>query len=91
MPTKKNKVKVSELKGLKLYNFLVKQLGESNKSLPNSQRIGINLCRVINENIQQYGKLENAEFTPAIVVLGDGFNLPTENYLEGDIYISKYF
>ena len=41
MPTKKNKVKVSELKGLKLYNFLVKELGESNKSLPNSQRIGI--------------------------------------------------
>ena len=37
MPTKKNKVKVSELKGLKLYNFLVKELGESNKSLPNSQ------------------------------------------------------
>lgn len=57
----------------------------------NTQRIGINLCRIINDSDQQYGKLENAEFTPGIVVLGDSNNLPTEAYPEGDVYISKYF
>ena len=52
MPTKKNKVKVSELKGLKLYNFLVKELGESNKSLPNAQRMGIARRRkIVSEEI----------------------------------------
>ena len=54
----------------------------------NTQRIGINLCRIINENPQQYGTLENSEYTPAVVVLG---NIPTETILEGDVYISKYF
>jgi hypothetical protein len=54
----------------------------------NTQRIGINLCRIINDNPQQYGTLENSEYTPAVVVLG---NIPTETYLEGDVYISKYF
>lgn len=54
----------------------------------NTQAIGINLCRIVNENPQQYGKLENGEYTPAAVVL----NLSeTEPLLEGDVYISKYF
>jgi hypothetical protein len=41
MNNQKNKVKVSELKGRKLYNFLVKELGEANKKLPDQQRMGI--------------------------------------------------
>lgn len=53
-----------------------------------TQRISINLCRIIYDNAQQYGKLENGEYTPAVVVL----NLnETEPLLEGDVYISKYF
>lgn len=54
----------------------------------NTQRISINLCRIINEKEDQYGKLENAEYTPAVVVIN---NLSTEAILEGDIYITKYF
>lgn len=47
MAIKKNKVKVSELKGIKLYNFLVKELGEANDKLPNQQKIGISKRRQI--------------------------------------------
>lgn len=39
-PNKKKKVNVSQLKGIKLYNFLVKELGEANNKLPNQQKIG---------------------------------------------------
>jgi hypothetical protein len=59
-----------------------------NRVNDNTQRIGINLCRIVNENPQQYGILENAEYTPAIVVLG---NIVTNTIIEGDVYISKYF
>lgn len=41
MPNKKNKVVVANLKGIKLYNFLLKRLGEENQKLPNQQRLGI--------------------------------------------------
>jgi hypothetical protein len=41
MAIKKNKVVVSSLKGIKLYNFLLKRLGEENDKLPNQQRLGI--------------------------------------------------
>lgn len=52
MPIKKIKVKVSELKGLKLYNFLVKELGEGNNNLPNAQRMGIARRRkIVSEEI----------------------------------------
>jgi hypothetical protein len=37
---KKKKVNLSTLKGIKLYNFLVKELGEANDKLPNQQKIG---------------------------------------------------
>lgn len=61
------------------------------EDLDETQRLSINLSRIINDNEFQYGKLENAEYTPAVVVIGDGNNLPTTAELEGDIYISKYF
>jgi hypothetical protein len=47
MPIKKNKVVVANLKGIKLYNFLLRRLGEENKKLPNQQRLGINRRRQI--------------------------------------------
>jgi hypothetical protein len=41
MAVNKNKVKVSSLKGVRLYNYLLKQLGEENKKYPKQQRLGI--------------------------------------------------
>jgi hypothetical protein len=41
MPSKNTKVVVANLKGIKLYNFLLKRLGEENQKLPNQQRLGI--------------------------------------------------
>lgn len=40
MAPKKNRVKVSELKGLRLYNFLLKRLGEENAKKPKKQQLG---------------------------------------------------
>lgn len=40
MAPKKNRVKVSELKGLKLYNFLLKRLGQENAKKPKKQQLG---------------------------------------------------
>lgn len=47
MPPKKNRVKVSSLKGIKLYNFLLKQLGEQNKKSSSKQILGIESRRKI--------------------------------------------
>jgi len=41
MAVNKNKIKVSSLKGIKLYNYLLKQLGVENKKYPKLQRLGI--------------------------------------------------
>ena len=38
--SKSKKVKVQDLKGLKLYNYLVRRLGEENKKLGNTQQVG---------------------------------------------------
>jgi hypothetical protein len=69
--------------------FIFNPARHKNEQNDFTQRIGINMVRIINDNPNQYGKLENAEYTPAVVVLGD--TLPTDTTLEGDIYISKYF
>jgi hypothetical protein len=47
MAVNKNKVKVSSLKGVRLYNYLLKQLGEENKKYPKQQRLGITERRKI--------------------------------------------
>lgn len=47
MASKKPRVKISELKGVKLYNFLLKQLGEKNKKVPKQQKLGIQSRRKI--------------------------------------------
>jgi hypothetical protein len=41
MPQKKKRVKVADLKGAKLYNFLLKSLGEEVKNNPKKQQLGI--------------------------------------------------
>lgn len=41
MPQKKKRVKVADLKGAKLYNFLLKTLGEEVKNNPKKQQLGI--------------------------------------------------
>ena len=58
MPIKKNKVVVANLKGIRLYNFLLKRLGEENKKLPNQQRLGINRRRdIVSKDL--YPKFKN--------------------------------
>lgn len=47
MAVKKNRVNVSNLKGAKLYNFLLKELGEQNRKLPKLQKLGIEERRKI--------------------------------------------
>jgi hypothetical protein len=41
MPSKKKRVPVSELKGIKLYNFLLKQLSEQNKKSKTKQKLSL--------------------------------------------------
>ena len=50
-PNKKKIVNVSQLKGIRLYNFLVRELGEANKKLPNQQKIGATKRRKIVSDI----------------------------------------
>lgn len=58
MPIKKNKVVVANLKGIRLYNFLLRRLGEENKKLPNQQRLGINRRRdIVSKDL--YPKFKN--------------------------------
>lgn len=47
MPTNQNRVNVSNLKGIKLYNYLLKQLGLENAKKPKKQRLGITSRRQI--------------------------------------------
>ena len=41
MPNKKKRVPVSDLKGIKLYNFLLKQLSEQNKKSKTKQKLSL--------------------------------------------------
>lgn len=59
MPSKKNKVKLSQLKGIKLYNFLLKQVGEANKKSKSKQQLGIQSRRKIVSE-QLYPKFKSA-------------------------------
>jgi len=59
MPSKKKRVKVSELKGIKLYNFLLKQVGEANKKSKRKQQLGIQSKRKIVSE-QLYPKFKSA-------------------------------
>jgi len=55
MPSKK--LKTSELKGLRLYNFLLKQLGEANKKQPKKQQLGIEKRRqIVKEQLYPFFK-----------------------------------
>ena len=47
MANSKKRVKISDLKGIKLYNFLLKRLAEENQNRPKKQQIGINRRREI--------------------------------------------
>lgn len=64
--------------------------GDVNSSDYENRGLGINLCRIINDNKEQYSRLESAEYTPCAVFIGEN-SFPTEILLEGDTYISKYF
>lgn len=58
MPPKK-KVNVSKLKGVRLYNFLLKELGEQNDKYPKKQKLGIDSRRKIVKE-QLYPKYKEA-------------------------------
>jgi len=60
MPTIKKRVNVSALKGLKLYNFLLKRLGEENAKKPKKQRLGLASRREIVSK-QLYPKFKKAD------------------------------
>jgi hypothetical protein len=47
MAVKKNRANISSLKGARLYNFLLKELGEQNKKLTKQQKLGIEARRKI--------------------------------------------
>lgn len=47
MPSKKKRVDVSQLKGIKLYNFLLKQLSEQNKKSKTKQKLSLGAKRKI--------------------------------------------
>ena len=60
--SKSKKVKVQDLKGLKLYNYLVRRLGEENKKLPNTQQVGAAKRRsIVSKEI--YPKFKGKAFT----------------------------
>ena len=50
-----------------------------------------NYVRITNDTSVQYGKLENATYTPCAVKYSDGLSLNNTSILEGDTYISKIF
>lgn len=62
MPTQKNKVKVSALKGAKLYNYLLKTLGEEVKNTPKKQQIGITSRRRLVKEVL-YPKFKGGKIT----------------------------
>jgi hypothetical protein len=49
------------------------------------------LVRITNDTDVQYGKLENATYTPCVVEYDDNGGLSNSVILEGDTYISKIF
>jgi len=56
----KKKVNLSQLKGIKLYNFLVRELGDANAKLPNQQKIGATKRRQLVSTII-YPKFKNKD------------------------------
>lgn len=65
-PKKQNRVKPSELKGIKLYNFLLKRLGEANEKATSKQQLGITRKREIVSK-QLYPKFKGKDK----ILLGD--------------------
>lgn len=70
MPKGKNTVKVSELKGIKLYNYLLRRLAEENKKLPKKQQLGIERRRKI-VSTQLYPKFKQEPKITVGAVSGD--------------------
>jgi len=60
MSTNKKRVNVSNLKGLRLYNYLLKRLGEENAKKPKKQRLGLSSRREIVSK-QLYPKFKKAD------------------------------
>lgn len=59
MAAKKNRANISNLKGARLYNFLLKQLGDQNKKLTKQQKLGIEARRkVVSEKLYPKFKKE---------------------------------
>ena len=58
MAQKKKRVNISSLKGVKLYNFLLKELGDANKKDTKQQRLGIDARRKIVKEVL-YPKLKD--------------------------------
>ena len=68
---KKKIVNVSQLKGIKLYNFLVKELGEANNKLPNQQKIGATKRRkIVSELIYPKFKAEKIQAKRKLIYCG---------------------
>jgi hypothetical protein len=62
MPQKKKRVKVADLKGAKLYNFLLKTLGEDVKLNPKKQQLGITSRRRLVKEVL-YPKFKDGKVT----------------------------
>jgi len=62
MPQKKKRVKVADLKGAKLYNFLLKTLGEDVKLNPKKQQLGITSRRRLVKEVL-YPKFKDGKIT----------------------------
>lgn len=62
MPQKKKRVKVADLKGAKLYNFLLKSLGEEVKLNPKKQQLGITSRRRLAKEVL-YPKFKEGKVT----------------------------
>lgn len=60
MPKKIIRDKVANLKGLRLYNFLLKRIGEENRKRPKKQQLGIQSRRAIVSK-QLYPKFKNVD------------------------------
>lgn len=70
MPTRKKRVNVSNLKGIKLYNFLLRELGEQNNKLKKQQKLGASSRRKIVSE-QLYPKFKAAEKVSIVEVRSD--------------------
>jgi hypothetical protein len=66
----KKRLNVSKLKGIRLYNFLLKRLGEQNAKLPKQQQLGIARRRQI-VSTQLYPKFKQYDKIPLRLVNSD--------------------